>query len=89
MRVVVGVFDSAVQAYGQPLFVAARQAAVRMFTDEVNRPAEDNGLYRHPEDFELRLLAFFDEGTGAFQMPPDGVEVLVRGKDVSKKEVKV
>lgn len=86
IRIMVGVFDSAVQAYGQPLFVQARQAAVRMFTDEVNRAADDNNLYRHPEDFELRLLGFFDEGTGALQVPPDGVETLVRAKDVSRKE---
>lgn len=78
----VAVWDSAVQAYAPPILVAARGAAVRSFTDEVNRPNENNPLHGHAEDFELHLLAIFDENTGVFTSPPDGPEILARGKDV-------
>lgn len=78
---VLGIFDSGVQAYGRPIFAPARGAAVRSFTDEVNRVAEDNTLNKHRGDFELRLLAIFDDGAGTFiQVSPP--EVLIRGKDV-------
>lgn len=77
---VCAVFDSAIGAYGRPIFSPSRGAVVRSFSDEVNRAAADNQLYSHPEDFELRLLAFFDEETGIFRY--EGVETLARGKDV-------
>lgn len=83
--VVVAVFDSAVQAYGRPLFVPTNGAALRSFIDEVNRKADDNQLCRHPDDFELRVLAIFDEESGIFQAPEQGVgSVLARGKDCVK-----
>lgn len=78
---VCGVFDSATQSYGRPIFLPARGAATRSFIDEVNRKAEDNSLYNHPADFELRCLATFDESTGEFTNL-DGAELLCRGKDV-------
>lgn len=80
-------FDSAVQSYGVPIFVPARGAALRSFIDEVNRPAPDNNLHTHPEDFELRVLAEFDDETGRFSEPPEGVGVvLARGKDVVRSD---
>lgn len=83
-KCVVAVFDSAVQAYAPPIFVPARGLAVRSFTDEVNRQDQNNALFSHPDDFELRILAMFDENTGEFHKLPEGPEVLVRGKDVRK-----
>lgn len=83
LKCVVSVFDSAVQAYSNPFVVPARGLAVRSFTDEVNRVAQDNPMHNHSEDFELRLLAMFDEVTGIYHAPADGViECLARGKDV-------
>lgn len=83
-RVVCAVFDRAVQTFGQPFFVAAVGAAVRSFTDEVNRKADDNALHAHPEDFELWHLGWFDDEHGAF-IPCDGAEatrMLTRAQDV-------
>lgn len=84
-RVVCAVFDSAVQAYGQPLFVIANGAAIRSFVDEVNRKAQDNSLHMHAEDYELRCLAVFDDETGVFQ-PVEPIQVLMRGKDAKTSE---
>ena len=63
-RLVVSVFDSATQLYGSPIFVVSRGSAIRAFLDEVNRSSQDNALFAHPEDFELRLLSEFDDETG-------------------------
>jgi len=78
---VVAVFDTAMSAYMRPFFVPTAQMAVRSFTDEVNRVAEDNPMYRHSDDYILHSLAEFDEDTGEFKNDP---RVLVRGKDVRK-----
>jgi len=82
--VVVSVFDSAVQAYSRPMFVPSRAYAVRSFTDEVNRREPNNALNAHPEDYELRMLATFDEESGIFTAA--GGECIVRGKDVIRRE---
>lgn len=63
---VLAVFDSAVQAYSRPFFSPTTGAAVRSFSDEVNRNAEDNPMNRHASDYELFELASFDEETGIF-----------------------
>lgn len=85
IRYVCAVFDSAVQAYGQPFFVIATGAAVRSFVDECNREAADNGLYMHPEDYVLYQLGAFDDETGEFTPCQSGaVDMLIRGKDARK-----
>lgn len=81
MKVVCAVFDTAVQSFGQPFFVVHRGAAIRSFQDEVNRKADDNSLYQHPEDYNLHQLAEFDEETGEFK---EASELLIRGKDAVK-----
>lgn len=85
LKPVVAVFDSAVQGFASPILVAAKGQAVRSFQDEVNRADQNNPLFNHPEDFELRCLAMFDEETGVYHNMPDGPEVLCRGKDVKQK----
>lgn len=82
--VVVSVRDSAMQAFGRPLFVPSVGVAVRSFADEVNRKSDDNQMNKHPEDFELYALADFDEVTGVFSPPADGVRCLARGKEFIK-----
>ena len=42
--VVLAVFDSAVQGFGRPMFFQSLGVAIRSFTDEVNRSAEDNSF---------------------------------------------
>lgn len=79
---VCGIYDSAVQAYMRPMFVAHTGAAVRAFRDEVNRPADGNTLAAHPEDYELHLLGHWDDETGRFESQPLETDVvLLRGKD--------
>jgi len=82
--VVVAVRDGAMMAFGRPLFVPSIGVAVRSFADEVNRSAEDNQMNKHPEDFELYVLAEFEEETGVFSLPVDGVRCLARGKEYVK-----
>lgn len=80
LRVVVSVFDSASQMYGQPVFSPSRGVAIRSFSDEVNRTGADNALNGHPEDFTLFQLAEFHEETGIFTAKH---EMLCRAKDVA------
>lgn len=86
--VVVAVRDSAVKAYGRPIFVPSVGVALRSFSDEVNREAAENAMNMHPSDFELFEIAAFDEDTGVFRDAPEGVRSLARGKDVFKGEVR-
>jgi len=58
--------DRAIDAYGQPFYATSVGGAVRSFSDEVNRPAENNQLAKHPEDFDLFLLGEYDDSTGEF-----------------------
>lgn len=58
------VFDSAVNCYARPVFVASVRVAVRQFQDEVNRVSEDNPMNRHPEDFSLYHLGTFEDEGG-------------------------
>lgn len=64
MLYVCSIFDRKVQSYGRPMFARAIGEAMRIFRDEVNRPAEDNILYKHPEDFDLFHIGNFDEESG-------------------------
>ena len=78
---VVSIYDRAAGVYGRPGFVPSAGVAVRDFTDEVNRAADDNQLYKHPDDFDLYSLGGFDDNAADF-LPL--LELLVRGKDVVK-----
>lgn len=57
-------------------------AALRSFTDEVNRAAQDNALHMHPDDYTLHVVAVFDDETGKFESDETTFRVLARGKDV-------
>lgn len=81
---IVAIQDRAMQAYNRPFYVPALGAAMRSFTDETNRAAQDNQMYQHPEDFELWLLGEFEDTNGQFTQTD--VRCLARGKDVSTKE---
>lgn len=84
--VVCSVFDSAMNAFARPMFVPAAGVAVRSFADEINRQAQDNPLYAHPDDYTMFDLGLFDEDSGTFIPPPDNRPVvLARGKDLKTK----
>lgn len=81
-RVVCAVFDRAAASYGSPFFVAAIGLATRSFQDEVNRPAQDNQLYLHPEDFDLYELGSFDDSVGRFVNSREFPELICNGVSV-------
>lgn len=66
-RSVIAMWDNAANCFGQPGFYATSGVALRSFTDEVNRVSDDNPLYKHPVDFSLYLLGYFDDVTGEFE----------------------
>lgn len=72
--------DRAVDVFGQPIFFAHIGAAVRSFSDEVNRKVDGNQLAAHPEDFDLYELGSFDDSTGVFSQDVSPRQVAV-GKD--------
>lgn len=81
---VCSVFDSALGAYSRPFFVPSTGMAVRSFSDEVNRPGEDNPMFAHSEDFVLFQLAQFDDFDGTFDDGGSPPIMLVRAKDVKR-----
>lgn len=83
---VVSVHDRAADAYGRPVFAQTEGQAIRSFGDEIQRAAPDNEMYRHPEDYDLYLVAEFDDQNGQFTNTQDGPKQLGIGKHFAKGE---
>lgn len=81
--VIVAVKDLSIPAFMQPTTVRATGQAVRGFTDEANRDDSTNQINRHPEDFELWQLGYFDEESGTFE---NDAKILIRGVDAKHHE---
>lgn len=64
IQVIVAVYDSAAACYGRPVFSASLGLAVRSFTDEVNRVADENPMNKHSKDFVLFEIGSYDDGVG-------------------------
>lgn len=62
--VVCGVRDVKLDAFNRPFCAPTVGAAIRAFGDECLRDGTD--MFKHPEDFELYQLGFFDETSGEF-----------------------
>jgi hypothetical protein len=77
--------DRAAEAYGRPFFLPAAGVAIRSFQDEVNRRAEDNQVYQHPDDFDLYELGQFDDFSGKFELH-DAPKLLALGKQLKDRE---
>jgi hypothetical protein len=60
--------DRAADAYGRPMFVPSSGVAIRSFSDEINRNADDNQLFNHPDDFDLYEFGVFDDNSGNFDI---------------------
>jgi hypothetical protein len=60
--------DRAADAYGRPMFVPSSGVAIRSFSDEINRNADDNQLFNHPDDFDLYEFGVFDDNSGLFDI---------------------
>lgn len=79
--VLCSVKDRAADAYARPMFVPSTGVAIRSFSDEVNRAADDNQLYNHPDDFDLYEFGEFDDNTGQFALH-EQPKLLSLGKQV-------
>lgn len=77
--VICSVFDTALNAFGRPIFVHTTNQAVRSFTDEVNNPQSE--MNKHPEDYNLHHIGNFHDDTGEIEsiIPSP---LLVRAADV-------
>jgi len=73
--------DRAADAFGRPMFVPSTGVAIRSFSDEINRAADDNQLYNHPDDFDLFEFGEFDDNTGVFELH-EQPKLLSLGKQV-------
>lgn len=80
MLKVCAVFDIAIEAYGQPIFVRALGEATRSFADELAR--SESAMSRHPTDYQLYHIGDYDESSGLLVActPP---RRLVSGADVA------
>lgn len=82
MRLIMcAVRDRAADAYARPMFVPSVGIAIRSFSDEVNRKAEDNQMYNHADDFDLYELGEYDDETAKFTIL-DTPKQLAIGKQV-------
>jgi len=81
INVICSVKDRAADAFGRPLFVPSVGFAIRSFSDEVNRQADDNQMYHHSDDFDLFELGTFDDSTGIIECHPQP-KLLTLGKSV-------
>lgn len=56
--------DTALGSFLIPMFFQSEGAARRAFSDEVNRAAEDNIMFQHPEHFQLYVAGSYDDESG-------------------------
>lgn len=74
--------DRAADVFGTPSFHTSIGAAVRAFTDEINRDHPDNVMFRHPGDFDLYEIGIYDDSKAEFDThAPSQVAI---GKDSIK-----
>lgn len=78
---ILAIRDRAVDAFGVPIFVPAVGAAVRSFSDEINRPESPYAV--HPEDYDLFHLGEYDAAAGAIR-PYDKPRQVAIGKDLKR-----
>lgn len=83
---IMAVRDRAADVFGTPMFRLNVGGAVRAFSDEINRPGDDNVMSKHPEDFDLYELGIYDDADASFKMLASPRQVCV-GKDVVTKSV--
>ena len=78
--VLVSVFDHAVSEYAPCMCVNSEAAAIRIFTNEVNRHHPDNLLFTNKSDFTLYVVGEFDLSLGCVvNCDP---RVLIHGRDI-------
>lgn len=83
--IVVAIRDRQLDAFMRPFCVPAIGAAIRGFQDELNRSADDNPMYKHPEDYDLYHLAYYDEQHGKFTHDADHPKQVAVGTNLVQK----
>ncbi len=83
IQIIVAIKDRAAEAFMRPWFVPTVGMAVRSFIEEVNRAADDNNLYRHPDDLEHYEIATYDDSTGRIESYKD-MHLLMMAKQVKE-----
>jgi hypothetical protein len=73
--------DRATDAYSQPMFIASTGAAIRQFSDEVNKVSENNQLFNHPDDFDLYHIGEYDDSSATFLLLEKPLQIAI-GKQV-------
>ena len=79
------IYDLVAQNFNRPYFLKTDAQATRSFSDEVNRPSEDNSLYKHPNDYQLFRLGEFDDDTGLI-VPETHPVMVVSAASLTAKE---
>lgn len=79
IHMIVAIKDRAADAYLRPIFTKTVAEAIRIFQDEMNREAQDNLMFHHPDDFDLYTLGKFDDNTG--ELIPSKPEQVAIGKN--------
>lgn len=82
---IVAVYDLAGELWSKPFFVPTLGLAIRTFTDEINRPDENNSYWKHPADYNLHHIGTWDDSTGDLIGAADR-RLLVRGVEVKQLE---
>lgn len=71
--VIVAIYDRAVGAYSRPAFLRSEGEAIRVFSDEVNKPPSDvSPMGSHPEHFSLWFMGHWFDDSGLFHAPEGG-----------------
>lgn len=68
MQKVFVAYDSKSEAYGQPWYAMSTGAAIRSFSDEVNRTDGQSQVAVHPEDFILFEIGTYNELEGRLEI---------------------
>jgi hypothetical protein len=88
MKVIVAIKDTAARVFGTPFVVQASAQAVRSLRDEVNSKESTSDVARHPDDFELYEIAYFNDLSGDINYPSDDAypRLLCRAKDLKESD---
>jgi len=82
-HVIVAVQDRALAAFNRPFFVPTRGAAIRAFSDELNKP--ESPMHQHPDDYDLYELGAWDDETGKFDNTTSPQQIAI-GKNLIVKD---
>ncbi|QXP08546.1 MAG: nonstructural protein [Arizlama microvirus] len=75
-------YDRASESYSPPFAAPHSGVAIRGFTDAINA-ANGSDLAKHPDDFDLFEIGYFDSNTGYVTPHESGRQLVVQGKQIA------